>query len=447
MSQGGPSAHKTQTHAARHTRLAGARRRRYTLPALIRLRKEPTGERRSRNPRRPPRPAPRHRVSRWTLIWANLTRHRARFAFTLLSVIFAFALFGVLLALRQAFGAGVRFTRTERLLTMNAVSLVNPLPLTLGERIATVSGVRAVDGQAWFGGYYRHTNQAVYALAVQGRAYLEVYPHDRLRPRAQRAWLAERRGVLIGTALARRFGWRVGEHIPLRSSIWRNRDGTNTWQVIVAGIMSSRSGRRNGVLLMHYRYLDESRTFANRTVNFFVLRINDPRAAGRIGTAVDARFANSPNETRTAPESVIVRNFTAQFGDIAAIVTAVVSSVFFTMLLVTGNTMTQSVRERRGEFALLAALGFRARDLCTLVLLESLALTALGAVLGLAAAYALIGAFGYFAASLLEFLPGLALPADAPLEAASYTLILGAAAALLPILTLLSAPVRGLREG
>lgn len=388
------------------------------------------------------------RVNHWTLIWANLTRRRPRFIFTLLSVIFAFALFGVLLALRQAFGAGAHFTRTERLLTMNAVSLVNPLPLTLGRRIARVPGVSAVDAQAWFGGYFRTPSQAVYALAVQARPYLKVYPHVRLVPAQRRAWLDQRRGVLIGRALARRFGWRIGQQIPLRSSIWRNRDGTNTWQVIVAGITSSRTGRRSGVLVMHYRYLDQARTFARRTVSFFVLKVAEPRRAGSIGRAVDALFANSPNQTHTAPEAVFVRNFTSQFGDIAAIVAAVLSAVFFTMLLVTGNTMTQSVRERFREFALLKALGFSVRRLCALVLLESLALTTLGAIVGLGAAYALIGSFGFFAAALLEFLPGLAIPSSAPLAAAMFAVLLGAAAALLPVLTLLGAPAAGaLREG
>lgn len=386
-------------------------------------------------------------MTHWTLIRANLTRRKTRFVFTLLSVIFAFALFGVLLALRQAFAAGPRFARSERLLTMSAVSLVNPLPLAAERRIATVSGVTAVDAQAWFGGYFRKPSQAVYAIAAQARPYLQVYAHDRLSAAERRAWLAERRGVLIGAGLARRFGWRLGEQIPLRSSIWRNRDGTNTWQVIVSGIITSPSGRRNSVLVMHYRYLDQARTFARHTVGFFVLKVAEPSEAERVGHAVDALFANSANQTRTAPEAAFVRNFTSQFGDVAAIVAAVVSAVFFTMLLVTGNTMTQSVRERTREFALLKALGFGTRRLCALVLFEALGLTALGGALGLGAAYGLIGAFGYFAAALLEFLPAMAVPAGAPAWAALFTLLLGAAAAILPIITVLAAPAAtGLRE-
>lgn len=386
-------------------------------------------------------------MNHWSLIWANLTRRKARFTFTLLSVIFAFALFGVLVALRQAFIAGPRFERVERLLTVNAVSMVNQLPLADARRIAAVPGVRAVNAQAWIGGYFRDPTQPIYALAVQAPTYLAIYPHDQLPAAERRAWLTDRRGVLIGATLARRFGWRLGEQVPLRSSIWRNRDGTNTWPVIVAGIAHGANASQNDLLLMHYRYLDDERTFGTGTASLFVEKIANPRQASRISRAIDALFANSPGQTRTAPAAAFVRNFTSQFGDIAAIVSAVVGAVFFTMLLVTGNTMRQSVRERVREFALMKALGFDKRRLCALVLLESLSVTVLGGVAGLAAAYLLIDSFGYFAAALLEFLPGLAVPPAALGTGAAWMLVLGALAALLPVITVLNAPAAaGLRE-
>ncbi len=386
-------------------------------------------------------------MSYGSLIWANLTRRKARFLFTLLSVIFAFTLFGVLLALRQAFGAGPRFEGVERLLTFNAISLSVQLPLADARPIAAIRGVRAVDAQVWFSGYFRQPSHAIYALAVQARRYLAVYPQVRLSSAGRRAWLGDRRGVLVGKDLARRYGWRIGEQIPLRSSIWRNRDGTNTWQVIIAGIVSSPGGRQNNLLLMHYRYLDRERTFAAGSVSFFVERIARAGQASRIGHAIDALFANSPAQTQTAPEAAFLRDFTSQFGDIAAIVSAVVSAVFFTMLLVTGNTMRQSVRERLREFALMRALGFSTRRLCALVLLESLTGTVLGGVLGLAAAYALVHSVKDFAAALLEFLPGLRVPAAVLPWGGAFMLLLGALAAILPIVALLNAPAAaGLRE-
>ena len=169
---------------------------------------------------------------------------------------------------------------------------------------------------------------------------------------------------------------------------------------------------------------------------------------GALAGRLDALFANSPEQTRTAPEAAFVRDFTSQFGDIAAIVSAVVSAVFFTMLLVTGNTMMQSVRERLREFALLRSLGFGTRRLCALILLESLTVTALGGALGLAGAYALVASFSDFAAALLEFLPGLRVPSAALPLGGAFMLLLGALAAMLPIVTLLTAPAAaGLREG
>ncbi len=381
------------------------------------------------------------------LIWANLTRRRARFAFTVLSIVFAFTLFGVLLALQHAFTAGARFTGSRRLLTFNAVSLVNQLPVGYAQKIAAVRGVRAVNAEAWFGGYFRVPRHAVYAIAVQGHTFFSVYPRDAPPPSELRAWRADRRAVLIGTDLARTYGWRLGEQVPLRSSIWRNRDGTNTWPVIVAGILPP-VARQDNLLLLHYKYLDDTRTFGNGWVSFFALRIGVPHQASRIGRAVDALFTNSPNQTRTAPEGAFLRDFTSQFGDIAAIVSAVVAAVFFTMLLVTANTMTQSVRERTRELALMMALGFGQARLCVLVLFESLAVTVLGGALGLAIGCALVAGFGHFAAALLEFLPGLRVPTTAFGAGAAFMVLLGALAAVLPVVTLLRLPVAaGLREG
>ena len=386
-------------------------------------------------------------MSHASLIWANLTRRKARFAFTLLSVVFAFTLFGVLIALRQAFSAGERFTGVERLLTVNAVSLVNQLPLGYEQKIAAVPGVRAVNAQAWFAGYFRDPRQPIYAIAVQAATFLAVYPRDAPPPAERRAWRADRRGVLIGAGLARAYGWRLGELVPLRSSVWRNRDGGNTWPVIIDGILAHSAYSQDNLLLLHYKYLDHERIFGTGTVSFFALTIAAPRQASRVSRAVDALFVNSPAQTRTGPEAAFVRDFTSQFGDIAAIVSAVVGAVFFTMLLVTANTMTQSVRERTRELALMKALGFGERQLCVLLLLESLTVTVLGGVLGFAIGYALVVSFGYFAAALLEFLPGLRIPPAAFAVAGAFMLLLGVLAALLPILTLLRLPLAaGLRE-
>lgn len=366
------------------------------------------------------------------LLWANLTRRRTRIIFTLLSVIFAFLLFGVLLAIRQAFTVGANFAGANRLVTMSAISLVNSLPISYGERIVHVKGVREVSYEDWVGAYFQDPRKPIFAFAVDPKTYLEVYPEYSLRAAQKRSWFADRRGVIIGTALAKQYGWRLGERIPLRSNIWRDTHGRNTWDVTIDGIYTTQERGQDNLLLMHYKYLNDVRAFAKNTVGIFVLTIADPRSGGQVAKTVDALFANSPYETRTATEKAFAQDFAAQFGDIGAIVTAVVGAVLFTMLLVTANTMAQSVRERTNELALLKALGFSNVRIAGLVLLESLLVTATGGVLGLVLAYGLIASLTYTSGALLEFLPGLYIPVAGAVLGALLIILLGVLAGLLP---------------
>ncbi|MGA9854470.1 MAG: ABC transporter permease [Gammaproteobacteria bacterium] len=365
------------------------------------------------------------------LIWANLTRRKTRILFTLLSVIFAFLLFGVLVAMRQAFTLGANLAGADRLVTMSAVSLVNSLPINYGERIAAVQGVQEVAGEDWVGGYFQDPRKPVFAMAVQAKNYLDIHSEYRLPDDQKQAWLTDKRGVIVGAALAKQYGWKVGQQLPLRSNIWRDNNGNNTWVVTVDGIFTTQEGD-NSLLLMHYKYLNDTRAYVRDSVSFFVLKIANPQQAGQVGQAVDALFANSPDETRTSTQKEFAQSFAAQFGDIGAIVTAVVSAVLFTMLLVTANTMAQSVRERTNELALLKALGYGDRRIAGMVLMESLLVTVIGGAVGLSLAYALIASLGFFAGALLEFLPGLYIPVSSALLGASLILLLGILAGLLP---------------
>jgi putative ABC transport system permease protein len=364
------------------------------------------------------------------LLWANLMRHQTRLVFTLLSVVFAFLLFGVLMAIRQAFTLGANYAGADRLLTMNAVSLTVTLPISYGDRIAQVKGVERVNPQAWVGGYYQDPRNPIFAMAVRANNFFPLYPEYHVPPAERRAWLADKRGALVGAALAKVYGWKLGQQIPLRSNIWRDAKGRNTWDLTVDAIYASDQKGGDNQLFMHYQYLDDTRAFAKNTVSWFVLQIANPAEAGQVAQAVDALFANSPNETRTSTEQAFVSNFAAQFGDIGAIVTAVVSVVLFTMLLVTVNTMAQSVRERTAELALMKALGFGSMRIAALVLAESLLLTLAGGIVGLALAFAVIRAIP---GSLLQFLPGLYLPAASAGTGVLLMLLLGVLAALLPV--------------
>lgn len=364
------------------------------------------------------------------LLWSNLTRHKTRLVFTLLSVVFAFLLFGMLMAIREAFTLGANYAGADRLLTMSAVSLTVSLPISYGERIADVKGVERVNPQAWVGGYYQDPRNPIFAMAVRSQDFFAMYPEYSIPVAQQRAWLADKRGVIVGAALAQAYGWKIGQQVPLRSNIWRDAKGNNTWDVVVDGIYTSSQRGGDNQLFMHYRYLDDARAFANNSVSWFVLQIANPAAAGQVAPAVDALFANSPYETRTSTEKAFVSNFAAQFGDIGAIVTAVVSAVLFTMLLVTANTMAQSVRERTAELAVLKAVGFGNARLVGLVLAESLLLTLVGGICGLALSYAVIGAIP---GALLQFLPGLYLPVQGAGLGVLLMLLLGVLAALLPV--------------
>ncbi|MGH8361965.1 MAG: ABC transporter permease [Gammaproteobacteria bacterium] len=364
------------------------------------------------------------------LLWANLLRHKTRLVFTLLSVVFAFLLFGMLVAIRQAFTLGANYAGADRLLTMSAVSLTVSLPISYGERIAQVKGVERVNPQAWVGGYYQDPRNPIFAMAVRSQDFFAMYPEYSIPAAQQQAWLADKRGMIVGAALAKAYGWKIGQQIPLRSNIWRQTGGGNTWDVTVDGIYTSTQKGGDNQLFMHYQYLDDARAFANNTVSWFVLQIANPAEAGQVTQAVDALFANSPYETRTSTEKAFVSNFAAQFGDIGAIVTAVVSAVLFTMLLVTANTMAQSVRERTAELALMKALGFGKLRLAWLVLLESLLLTIVGGVIGLALSYVVIGAIP---GALLQFLPGLYLPVQGAALGVLLMLLLGVLAAVLPV--------------
>lgn len=368
----------------------------------------------------------------WPLLWGNLSRHRGRTVFTLLSAATAFLLFGLLMAVRTAFTSGVSLAGADRLVTMSSISLVQSLPLGYAQRIAMVPGVREVSYEDWVGGYFQDPRNAIVAFAVQPRSYLAIYSELKLAQSQQSAWYADRRGAIVGSALAKQYGWHVGDEVPLKSNVWRSSDGSNLWPVKIDGIYHTEAAGQGNLLLMHYRYLDERRAFRKGTVGLFVLRIAHPAQAAAIASRIDGLFANSPDETKTSTEKIFLQSFAAQFGDIGAIVTAIVTAVLFSMLLVTANTMVQSVRERTNELATLKAIGFSDRRVAALVMAEALLITGLGGGAGLGLAYGLLATLKVVASDLMQFLPGLAMPVSAFGVGMGLIVGLGVASGLLP---------------
>jgi putative ABC transport system permease protein len=320
------------------------------------------------------------------LLWSNLRRHKTRTSFTLLSIAIAFLLFAFLAAVNVAFRAGVDTAGADRLFTTHKVSIIQPLPFAYREQIAQVPGVVAVTHASWFGGIYQDKNtgfQGVFQSPVDPDAYLAMYPEFRVSEAEKRAWLADREGVLIGRKTADRFGWKVGDRIPVQATIWRKQDGAALWEFNVSGIYDGDKGVDTTQFLFHYEYFDEARQFGQGIVGWYVVRIADPAQTAAMSARIDALFENSPAETKTVTEKALAQSFADQIGDIGTIIQLILAAVFFTLLLVAGNTMAQSVRERSAELAVLKTLGFSDGRVMALVLAESCLIAIVGGAIGL----------------------------------------------------------------
>jgi putative ABC transport system permease protein len=359
------------------------------------------------------------------LIWANLMRRKVRTIFTLLSVFIAFMLFAVLGAVNQAFTGGVNLADANRLVVTNRVGLINSMPINYADRIATVPGVGAITWQEWVGAYFQDPRQPITGFGVDENSFLNVHDDMQVPPNQAQAWLKDRQGVLIGETVAKHYGWKVGDHFPLRSNIWRDKQGNSTWDVTVDGIYRGGPGDE---LLMHYKYLDDTRAFRNNQVGMFMLKISNPEKGAAISEQIDQMFANSDAETKTSTEKAFVQGFAAMLGNIGKIVTGIVSAVLFSMLLVIANTMAQSIRERTSELAVLKALGFSRRGVGFMVLAESLLVTALGGLLGLLLGAGMAGGIG----SKLPFVQDFHTPPPTMAFGILLMVTLGLLAGLLP---------------
>ena len=325
------------------------------------------------------------------LIWAALFRSKTRTLLTLLSVVAAFLLFGMLDSVRVAFNSGGSVAGANRLVVASRLSITQMLPLSLDGQIRAVPGVKRAAYAAWFGGIYRDPKNFFPNFSVS-EGYLDLYPEYVLPDAQRKAFAADRTGALVGESLAKRFGWKVGDTIPLQATIFP-RQGSNDWPLTVRGIFQLADPKRRGEemqLLFHWKYFDEANDYVKGRVGWYIVRVADPGASDRVAQAIDALSANSDHETKTQTEQAFNQAFAKQFADIGLIVTAIMGAVFFTLLLLTGNTMAQAVRERIPELAVLKTIGFSNRSVLWLVLAESVLLVVLGGALGLAIAAALM---------------------------------------------------------
>jgi putative ABC transport system permease protein len=363
------------------------------------------------------------------LIASSLRRRRLRTFFTIASILIAFLLFGLAQSMRHAFEAGVNVAGANRLLTMHKVSFTQLLPASYENRIRGVTGVVEVTPETWFGAWYQDERNQIPAFPVKPEAFLRMYPEWVVPEDQKQAWIADRTGIMVGRALADLYGWKPGDTVPLNSAIWRNNDGSYVWQVTVRAIFDAPAGGDTRNLIMHQDYFEEAKAFGKGLVGWYLVQVRDPGLAQSVSKQIDLLFANSPAETKTSSERAMAQSFVNQVGNIGKILDAIVTAVFFTMLIVTANTMAQSVRERTNEIGVLKTLGFTNSGVLGMVLVESVLVTVIGGVLGLAAAW-WMGV--QFEPVFRQYLPGFSLQWDAVLRGCCWMAALGLAAGAVP---------------
>ena len=327
------------------------------------------------------------------LIWSNLRRKKLRTLLTILSILIAFILYGYLVAIGRALDQGVSVAGANRLLVRHRVSITQPLPQSYTARIARIPGVLAATHVTWFGGIYQDPKNFFGQMPVEPEPFLDMYPEYLLPEDQRQAFIRTRSGAIAGRRTAQKYGWKIGDRIPLQATIWRKKGGEVMWEFDLVGIYDGATkGTDDTNFYFHYDYLEEARAFGKGLVGWFMVRVHHPDEAGEVAQRIDAEFTNSPWETKTETEGAFLRGWAKQIGDITTIMVAILIAVFFTILLVAGNTMAQGVRERIEETGVLKALGFSNGQVLALVLAESGFLAGLGGTLGLGIAWLLISA-------------------------------------------------------
>lgn len=364
------------------------------------------------------------------LVASNLRRKKIRTTLTILSILVAFLLFGYIAAIRVALSAGVSIAGADRLVVRHKVSIIQPLPESYEARMESVEGVVDATPATWFGGVYQDPTNFFAQMPVKPDEFMAMYPEFDVPEEQMLAWRQTRTGAVVGRDIAARFEWKVGDRVPLQATIWPRADGGRTWEFDIVGIYDSaeQGADLTQFFFRHDYFREVLPEVVQGQVGWYIVRVDDPDRSAEIAQAIDREFANSPAETRAETELAFVQSFAQQIGNIGRIALAVLSAVFFTILLVAGNTMAQAVRERIQEIGVLKALGFTHRQVLGMVLAESTLIAVIGGLAGLAIAWVAIaggdptgGAFPVFFFPTPDLVVGVML-----------TVVLGIAAGLLP---------------
>jgi putative ABC transport system permease protein len=361
------------------------------------------------------------------IIFANLFRKKVRLFLTIGSFAVALFLFVFLAVVGDAFNRGADVAGADRLLVINRTSIINLIPLSYRDKILRIPGVKVITHDSWFGGTYIDEKNFFPQFVIDPKSQREVYP-ELIVPDDQWAnFLKDRQGAIAGAKTAERFGWKIGDRIPIKTTLY----GGGSWEFNLAGIYHGKRPQDDETQFwFQWDYFEEKVPDRIKgQIGWYILRVNNPDDSPRIAKAIDAEFANSPNETKTETESAFAANWVKQFGNIQFLIGSIGSVVFFTLLLVTGNTMAISVRERTSELAVFKAIGFSDRAVLFFVLAEALAIALFGGLLGILGAIILVPALGKALAGLL---PSIVLAPSMLLFGLALAIAVGFASGVIP---------------
>lgn len=342
-----------------------------------------------------------------SLVWRNSVRNRLRFALTCLSVTIAFYLFTGLAAVNNALTANVSDNNQHRLMTNQKISITRSLPISYQQKILSITGVSQVTYASWFAGFYRNEKQQLAMMAVDHQSYFNLYPEYQMEAEQLQQWQNNRIGLVVGRTIADKYDWKIGDKVPLSSSIWMNKRGQFSWEFEISAIFhSSESSVDEQRVFFQHAYFDQARAYGGYSASWLSTGIIPSADVNQVGQLIDGLFENSVAPTRTVTEQVFIKEQSKQFIDMAMIIKVVVLAVMFTLLLIVSNTMMQTSRERFNETAMMKALGFSSKQLISQIFAEALLIFGIGALAGVVLAMLLIDQVeGLFA----DFLPGIAI--------------------------------------
>lgn len=336
------------------------------------------------------------------LIFANLFRKKIRLLLTIGSFAVALFLFAFLGVVRDAFNRGADVAGADRLVIINRTSIINTIPLSYRDQMLRVPGVKYITHNNWFGGTYIDEKNFFPQFVIDPDNQRQVFPEFVVPDDQWNAFLKDREGAIVGARTMERFHWKIGDRIPIKTTIW----GSGAWEFNIVGVYRGKLPQDDETQFwFRWDYFEER--IPDRIkgqVGWYVLRVDNPDQAPRIAKQIDSLFANSPYETRTETESAFAAGWVKQFGNIQFLIVSIGSVVFFTLLLVTGNTMAISVRERTAELAVLKAIGFSDRSVLFFVLGESLVIALIGGTLGLLLAVMVVPVLGQALGGMLPHL-------------------------------------------